>query len=79
MRGQLSRRLFGGVPDSLLDTPQARLASVPPLDGHLRLSSYYLLTPEPLLWVAPQRGWSGLCTKAALRRGRGSSSRCHVS
>jgi hypothetical protein len=31
MRDQLSRRLFGGVPDSLLDTPQGRLASVAPL------------------------------------------------
>lgn len=29
------------------------------LGGHLRLSSYNLLAPEPILCVAPQESWRG--------------------
>lgn len=78
MRDQLGQRLFGGVPDSLLDTPQERL----PLWPRRWASKAQFLQPTgPRAHVVggPTGELKRSLHQSSSLRGRGFSSRCHVS
>lgn len=78
MRDQLSRRLFGGVLDSLPDSPQGRLPLCP-LGWASKAEFLQLPGPRNHAVGGPTGELERTLRQSSSSRGRGYSSRCHVS
>lgn len=83
MKGGCGTSSLGGYLEESLTfswAPHREGCLCAPSGGHLRMSSYNVLAPESMLWVAPQGSRRGPCTKAALQGKEATySSRYYVS